>query len=384
MIPWLLLICSLALLILGTLTVVRAPAWSPWKLAVLAGEFGHWLALLAVAVAFGAPLAPGEGSDLAPVSAGAALLAAGLFLKPAWQAWRLGARLPDLLQAQFGATLPARPAFSCRELYLGRDPEPVTPQTFDVAPGLPLDFYPPAKRSDGGLAPCAMIIHGGGWDSGDRTQLPQLNHWLAARGYAVAALSYRLAPQHQWPAPRADVQAALAALKTRAGELGIDPSRFCLIGRSAGGQIAQCVAYTENDPAIRGVATLYAPSDLIFGYVNTHENDMLKSPALMRQYLGGTPESARANFESASSIFHVTAHAPPTLLLHGINDALSWHRHSDRLAARLASLGVPHLYVALPWATHAFDYNLHGPGGQLTTYALEMFLAGVTRRSDRG
>jgi dipeptidyl aminopeptidase/acylaminoacyl peptidase len=130
---------------------------------------------------------------------------------------------------------------------------------------------------------------------------------------------------------------------------------------------------------LRGVIALYAPSDLVFGYVNTHENDMLKSPALMRQYLGGTPDSARANYESASALNHVRAGTPPTLLVHGTLDALCWYRHSERLAARLAEAKVPHVFVHLPWATHAFDFNLHGPGGQLTTYAAEAFLAAVTR-----
>jgi acetyl esterase/lipase len=56
-----------------------------------------------------------------------------------------------------------------------------------------------------------------------------------------------------------------------------------------------------------------------------------------------------------------------------------WHRHSVRLEARLAEFGVPRVFVSLPWATHAFDFNLHGPGGQLTTYSVEWFLRSVTR-----
>ena len=40
---------------------------------------------------------------------------------------------------------------------------------------------------------------------------------------------------------------------------------------------------------------------------------------------------------------------------------------------------MPHAYVALPWATHGCEFNLHGPGGQLTTFALEWFLAAVTK-----
>jgi acetyl esterase/lipase len=228
-----------------------------------------------------------------------------------------------------------------------------------------------------------VLVHGGGWSGGDRKQIPAYNHWLARRGYAVAAISYRLAPQFRWPAQRDDTLAVIAFLKSRAAELGIDPTRLVLLGRSAGGQVALAVAYTANDPAIRGVVALYAPSDLIFGYVNTHENDMIRSPTLMRQFLGGTPDSARANYKSASPLFHVGPRTPPTLLLHGENDALVWHRHSVRLDARLAEAGVPHAFVSLPWAGHALDFNRHGPGGQLTAFALEWFLERVTKADDR-
>lgn len=376
MLRGLLLVPAVALLVLGLFTVVKAPDWSPWKLAVLAGEFGHWLALAALAVAGFAVATRAGAPALAWATAGTATGAAVLLLVPTVQAWRIGRDLPAQLAAQFGPWPAERAAFSPLA-WFGRDPAPVPVTTFDVAPGLPLDFYR-AVRSDGRPAPCVIVVHGGGWDSGDRTQLPGLNHWLARQGYAVAAISYRLAPQAQWPAPREDTLAALALLKARAGELGLDAGRFVLLGRSAGGQIAQATGYTAGDPAIRGVIGLYAPSDLVFGYVNTHENDMLKSPALMRQFLGGTPESARAAYESASAIYHVTPRTPPTLLLHGTIDALVWYRHSERLDAKLAEHGVPRLHVAMPWATHAFDYNLHGPGGQLTTFALAWYLARVT------
>lgn len=383
MLRWLLLVVVVSGFCLGLLTRWRSPAWSWWQLAVLAGEFGHWLAAVALAAGLAGWLgrgdAPAFGGAILVVGLGVALL----LLSPAWQAARLGRQLPVRLQASFPEGAAAGPAFSLPLLFLGRDPAPVPMRPLLVSPELPLDFYAPisgdVKRDPRRGAPCVIVIHGGGWDSGDRTQLPALNHWLARRGYAVAAISYRLAPAHRWPAPRDDAMAALAFLRERATELAIDPSRFVLLGRSAGGQIAEAVGYTAAASALRGIVGLYAPSDLIFGYVNTHENDMLRSPALMRQYLGGPPDTARAVYESASALYHVGPHVPPTLLLHGANDALVWDRHSVRLAARLTEHGVRHAFVHLPWATHAFDYNLHGPGGQLTRFALEWFLADVTR-----
>jgi acetyl esterase/lipase len=376
MTSWLLITASAALAALGLLTVFRSPPWSPWKLAILAGEFGHWLALPSVLIAGVAlPSAPGPDGAMATLLG---LMATGLFLKPAWQAARLARPLPARLREGFGEwSGDGYPAFTWRDLFGAGEPTAVAPETMEFAPGLPMDLYRPARNGNSPV-PCVVVIHGGGWDGGDRRQLPGLNHWLAERGYAVVAISYRLAPAHRWPAQRDDALAAIAFLKARGPALGIDPARLVLLGRSAGGQIAQSVAYTARDPAIRGVVAFYAPSDLIFGYVNTHEDDMLRSPTLMRQLLGGPPDRERAAYESASPIFHVTREAPPTLLLHGVNDSIAWHRHSERLAERLAANGVPHLNLLLPWATHAFDFNLRGPGGQLTRYALAWYLAKVT------
>ncbi|MBL9201179.1 MAG: alpha/beta hydrolase [Opitutaceae bacterium] len=374
MLRFLLLLAAMALFTLGLLTVYPVPDWAPWKVGILAGEFGHWLVAAALSLATFAWFARAGAGWWAGATIVPALVAGGLLLRPSWQAWRIGAELPAQLSAAFGPHSPVRAPFS-PAAFFEPDSAPVPVRTLLVTPDLPLDLYAAPRAA----APCVIMIHGGGWDSGDRTQLAHLNHWIARRGYAVAAISYRLAPQHHWPAQRDDVLAAIAFLKSRAPELGLDPAKFILFGRSAGGQIAQAVGYTAADPAIRGVVALYAPSDLIFGYVNTHENDAIKSPALMRQFLGGTPETARANYESASAIFHVTPRSPPTLLAHGAIDTLSWHRHSERLAVRLREARVAHAYVALPWATHGFEFNLHGPGGQLTTFALEWFLAAVTK-----
>jgi acetyl esterase/lipase len=67
------------------------------------------------------------------------------------------------------------------------------------------------------------------------------------------------------------------------------------------------------------------------------------------------------------------------LLIHGGRDELVSPRQSERLAERLAEAGVPHFVLRLPWATHAGDFNFSGPMGQISTYAVERFLAAVMR-----
>ena len=371
-----LLFLSVASVFLGLLTVVKSPDWSPWRLAVLAGEYGHWLATIPLCIIALAWVFRGHQPVLAAATTVVCGLAVVLLFRPCYSAARIGRDLPAQLERQLGPIPLARAPFSVGGLF-ARGPSLGPVETISVGTEL-VDFYR-SSRPDSRAAPCVIVVHGGGWDSGDRKQLIPFNHWLVERGYAVAAVSYRLAPKFIWPAQRDDVLAAIRYLKSHAGELGIDPDRLVLLGRSAGGQIAEVVGYAARDPAVRGVVGLYSPSDLNFGYAHAREDDVLKSPALMRKYLGGPPETTRANYDSASALSYVTPATPPTLLLHGELDALVWHRHSVRLEARLAEQGVARAFVSLPWASHAFEVNLHGPGGQLTTYAVEWFLAAVTK-----
>ena len=380
---WFIFPAAFACAAASSLTVVRAPDWVwTWKLAILTGEFGHWLVLVPAGLALVACL--GAAGAWRVVVLALCAVAAGCLLRPLLSARRLAATLPAEMHAAFGGGESSSAAFSPGRLYLGRRTPriEVTTHIFARPDGqeLKLDFYaPPFAKDTTQRPPCLIVIHGGGWDSGDRTQLADWNYRWAARGCAVAAIEYRLAPRWQWPAPKEDALAALAWLKANAGHLGIDASRLVLLGRSAGAQIAEVVGYAAHDPAIRGVLAYYGPSDMVFAYQIADEDDAIRSPSLMRAYLGGTPEQQPARYDDASALRFIGPGSPPTLILHGSLDTLTSHRHAGRLAARLAGAGVPHYYLSLPWATHGFDYNPDGPGGQLADYAITRFLAAVTR-----
>jgi acetyl esterase/lipase len=389
---WTLSLLAAGLTGLAALTWAHPPTPPAWKLAILVGEFGHFLAVLSGALALGL-LTTGDAMDWERgVTLALLLVATFLLLRPAWLAWRISLRLPARLRDVWGeAELPARRPLLWARLFWPRRLRRVPVETLAVprpedggavggAAVLPLDFHRAIGTRPGGCgaAPCIVVIHGGGWDGGDRRQLAAANHRLAAQGYAVAAISYRLAPRHPWPAAAEDVVAAVAFLRSRAAELGIDPDRVVLFGRSAGGQLATAVGYRPGQPFIRGVVAYYAPHDLHFAWRNTPEGGILDFFALMRRYLGGSPDEVPRAYDEASAYHAVTPQVPPTLLVHGGKDSLVWFRQSERLDARLAEARVPHTYLALPWAVHAFDFNPDGPGGQLADYALETFLAAVT------
>jgi acetyl esterase/lipase len=246
---------------------------------------------------------------------------------------------------------------------------------------LPSDYPPenskPAKVS-AYKRPCVIVVHGGSWAGGDNKQLPELNSYLAQHGYNVAAINYRLAPKWQTPAPVEDIHAAMAYLRKDADQLNIDTNNFVLLGRSAGSQIALLAAYTMHDPALKGVIDFYGPSDMVWGYSIPSNPLIMNSRKVMNDYVGGTYSQVPQKYFNCSPVEFVTKSSVPTLMIHGMNDVLVSPEHCRRLIKKLQPNGVKYYWLQLPWATHGFDYNLNGPGGQLSTYAVETFLNTVT------
>jgi len=166
-------------------------------------------------------------------------------------------------------------------------------------------------------------------------------------------------------------------LKVYGTEIGVDPTRLALLGRSAGGQLALLAAYTANEPAIRGVVSVYGPTDLKFGYEQPAPKSLLDTRGVLETYLGGSPAKADDAYFAASPINFVTASSPATLLIHGLHDSHVSPEESERLETRLLHSRVRNLFIRLPWATHACDWSFSGPCGQITTFAIERFLERV-------
>jgi acetyl esterase/lipase len=369
---------------LSVLTVVEAPTSLLWLVALGVTEWGHWLVAPSLLVWW-----PGWNRSWLGV-AGAMLgsVAAVLFATPLARAVALTSSWPDTLPPFIReGRSPIAPGASPRsaplvfsDLLFGIPLPDVTRHevVFASQGGRPLalDLY----RSNGVTqAPVVVIVHGGSWQHGDRGELSGLNRYLAARGYAVASVSYRFAPLWPFPAARDDVREAITFLKKHAGAHGLDPSRIVLLGRSAGGQIALSLAYAGLDPDIRGVVSFYAPADMTYGYEHPSNPRVLDSIGVLEAYLGGSPSQAPATYEAASPIRFVGPRTVPTLLIHGGRDELVFPVHSERLAARLAEAQRPHYFLRLPWATHGCDAHFGGPCGQISTYAIERFLAAVTQ-----
>ncbi|MGH8580124.1 MAG: alpha/beta fold hydrolase [Gammaproteobacteria bacterium] len=372
---WALVLLALGV---GLLSVMRIPHRAFWAPSVIAKEWGHLIALWPLLLLFWC--SRGRRSRSAAVLA---TCAAGMLLTPLISALCVANGLPLALQKAFGTLpLPSPSQVRAKPLVLTQlahfSVPPASGRRLSFRPDLSLDLY---RLADSKPLPLVVVIHGGSWHYGDSGQIPAINRYLAQRGYAVAAVNYRKAPENPFPAARDDVIAAIQFLKSHADTLGIDPRRLVLLGRSAGGHLALVVAYGVQDPAIRGVISLYAPTDLVWSWQHPGNPWVVDTHRLLRNFLGGSPEQKPEAYRNASPLQLAHRRVPPTLLVHGGRDEMVWSKQAERLSKRLTDLRCTHLFIPFPWADHGFDANLWGPSGQIYLYAVERFLAATMGRT---
>jgi acetyl esterase/lipase len=237
---------------------------------------------------------------------------------------------------------------------------------------LTLDIYRPAQV---GQYPGVVVIHGGAWKSGDRSDNKVFNRYLAARGYVVWAISYRLAPSSRFPAQIEDVGAALNFLREHATEYETKVDRIALLGRSAGAQLAMLAAYTPSAIKIRAIVDYYGPVDLEAGYNDPPNPDPINTRVVLETFLGGSPKEVPKLYAQASPLRFVNKSAPPSLLIYGGRDNVVQSKYGRGLYERLKREGNRVVFIELPWADHAFDTVLNGISGQFSLYYTERFLA---------
>lgn len=211
--------------------------------------------------------------------------------------------------------------------------------------------------------PVLLQIHGGGWTGGRRDQQARpLMHRMAAAGWVVYSISYRLSPGATFPDHLIDVKRAIAWIRERGPDHGADPSFLVVTGGSAGGHLAALAALTADESAYQpGFEDIDTTVQACVPYYGVH--DLLdrsgarpKWPYLSRHVMKSEPADEPAAWSRASPIRLARADRPPFLMFHGSYDTLARPGESRRLAAALLEAGPAPLGLAeIPGATHAFD-----------------------------
>jgi acetyl esterase len=262
-------------------------------------------------------------------------------------------------------------AAEARAYYLaGRpvtNPEPpelksVTPLAIPAPHGsIPARIYTPKTlRQAGGLAPCLVFFHGGGWVIGDLDSHDVVCRKLADEGaLIVISVDYRLAPEHKFPAAVDDAIDATKWIADNAASLGIDASRLSVGGDSAGGNLAAVVAISARDgngPAIAGQVLIYPATDFAMTHPSHDEPEtsILLTHTVIRwfrdHYLNGAADvhDWRASPIRAGTLIGL----PPAYVLTAGADPL--RDEGDEYANRLKQAGVPVAYRHFAGQFHGF------------------------------
>lgn len=248
---------------------------------------------------------------------------------------------------------------------------------------LELDVWRNGKPNSGPLRPAILMVHGGAWNHGNRSMLPDWNRWLNELGYEVFDVEYRMPLPERWLDEVGDVKAALGWIAAHAAEYHVDPKRIMVMGGSAGANLAMLAAYSAGEPqlppstkvpavTVRAVINFYGPTDMALLYQTCKSPEYVRP--LMKAYIGGTPGEFPERYRLLSPLSHITSKTPPTLTLLGTSDCLVAVEQAGLLDQALGQAGVPHELYWLPANDHGFDINWGGFGIQIARATIQRFL----------
>jgi len=200
-------------------------------------------------------------------------------------------------------------------------------------------FYKKGKKPQ----PAVVLIHGGGWKSGNKLQMKIFAQEIASKGYSCFAVEYRLSPEAKYPAAIFDVKNAIKYIKANARKFNVNVDKVAVLGCSSGGQIAALIGTTNNNlefesvSAINENAKVQAIIDLDGILAFKHpESEEGKVAGL---WLGGTYDEKPEIWNQASALNHVSASTPPILFIN--SDMPRFHAGRTDMISKLNSY---HIY----------------------------------------
>lgn len=227
-----------------------------------------------------------------------------------------------------------------------------------------MDFYYPTADSLESQDPFPVVVyvHGGGWTSGDKSDLALYRDALTSKGIAVAAVDYDLAPQHVFPENIEDIKCAVRYLRAEADTYALDPDRIGAYGGSAGGHLVNLLGvsadqtqwdtgdYLDYSSAVSAVVDLYGPTNLSIEFPGNE-------PDLLLEAFG---DSSYDQATDQSPLHYVSQDDPPFLIIHGEEDSLVPFKQGQVFYDALKAVGVDATLVPVENAGHTFKAEKKG------------------------
>lgn len=247
-----------------------------------------------------------------------------------------------------------------REIQQRKDVSYVTVQHATGERHLKADLFYPKKIKQ--KLPAVVLVHGGGWRSGDKSMNTPLAQQLALNGYFVMSVEYQLSLEAKYPAAVYNLKAAVRWLRKYAKELNVNENYVAILGGSAGGQLASLVGATNDNvqyegrqgyPEFSSAVQAVVDLDGLLDFTDP-ENLAVKRTANSADvfWLQGYYDSIPDRWREASPLFQVTKKSPPYLFIN--SSQTRFHAGCKAMIAKLDSLNIYSEVVSLNDAPHSY------------------------------
>jgi pectinesterase len=235
-------------------------------------------------------------------------------------------------------------------------------------------FYP--KKKNKKLLPAIIIIHGGGWRTGNKNQHIALAQRLADLGYVCFLPEYRLSTEALFPAAVHDLKASIRWVRAIAKLYKVDTNKIATLGFSAGGQLSALLGSTAYLPDFEGSegnqnysskvnAVIDIEGILAFIHPESGEGDDSKRVSAATNWFGFSKTEKPELWEQGSALTYAGKNTPPTLFLNSSVDRM--HAGRTDYIAKLLPFNIytevhnfpdsPHGFCLFePWFTPTVQY----------------------------
>jgi pectinesterase len=226
---------------------------------------------------------------------------------------------------------------------------------------LHLDIFRPDNKKS---LPAVILIHGGGWRTGERSQGIPIAQKLAANGYVAVTVEYRLSIEALYPAAVYDLKAAVRWLRAHAAELSIDTTKIAVLGCSAGGQLAALLGTTNGDRRFEGSGGNAERSSAVQAIIDidgildftdpaeSGKDTIPEKPSAGSYWFGGPLKEKRELWVEASPLVHVNVKTAPIVFINSSLDR--FHAGRDAMIEKLNALGIYSEVHTIPDTPHPF------------------------------
>lgn len=215
--------------------------------------------------------------------------------------------------------------------------------------------------------PALLMVHGGGWNSGDLNLQVPMAQKIAEQGYVTIPVEYRLSPEAIYPAAVYDLKAAIRWIRANADYYGIDTSKIAISGCSAGGQLAGLIGttngqdeyenkveYPDFSSRVHAVINIDGISDFTVPAAVENANNTVEKGKMSAsvKWLGGTFDQNKDNWIAASSVYHVTSQSAPICFIN--SSTPRFHDGRDEIIEKLSEYNIYTEVHSIPDTPHPF------------------------------